>query len=317
VLRHIPWIRRLGFQLTAASAAVTVAIAGTLGYLGVRAQERQLVAVVVRGAALLSDSIKGSTHQHMLEDRRTEAYATMAAIGAQPGIEGVRIFNKEGKITYSTHPAEVGTSVDTRAESCFACHARGRPLERLAVASRSRIYRAATGHRVLGMVTPIYNEPSCSTAACHAHPASQRVLGVVDVGLSLAETDDGLAVLRRTTLATVVLGVTALGLGIGLLTRRLVLRPLAAVLRGTRRVADGNLEEPIAVLDAGEMGALAASFNAMTVSLREARTEIRGFMDGLEHEVEQRTADLRQAQAALVQSEKLASLGRMAASVAH
>lgn len=58
MLSQIPWHRRLGFQLTAASVAVTVAIAAALGALGVRAQERQLVAIVVRGAALLSDTIK-------------------------------------------------------------------------------------------------------------------------------------------------------------------------------------------------------------------------------------------------------------------
>jgi two-component system NtrC family sensor kinase len=317
VLSQVPWHRRLGFRLIAADVAVTVAVAAALGQLGARAQERQLVAIVVRGAALLSDTIKSSTHQHMLEDHRPEAYATMAAVGAQPGIEGVRIFNKEGRITYSTHPAEVGTSVDKRAESCYACHAQGQPLERLAVASRSRIYRAAGGHRVLGMVTPIYNDPSCSTAACHAHPASQRVLGVVDVGISLAETDGQIETIRRTMAAAMLLGMTVLALSVGLLAHRLVLRPVKAVVKGTQRVAHGDLDHRIEVLDRGEIGVLAQSFNDMTEALRDAQAEIRGLLEGLERQVDERTADLRQAQAALVQSEKLGSLGRMAASVAH
>jgi hypothetical protein len=43
---------------------------------------------------------------------------------------------------------------------------------------------SADGVRTLNMVTPIYNEPACSNAACHAHPVEVRVLGVLDVALS-------------------------------------------------------------------------------------------------------------------------------------
>ena len=67
--------------------------------------------------------------------------------------------------------------------------------------SFSGVVYSKDGHRVLAMVTPIYNEASCSSAACHAHPPSQRVLGVVDVGISLAEADAELAELQRSTLS--------------------------------------------------------------------------------------------------------------------
>jgi len=55
----------------------------------------------------------------------------------------------------------------------------------------------------------------------------------------------------------------------------------------------------------------------MTRSLRRANDELHRLQHGLEHQVEERTADLRRAQAALVQSEKLSSLGRLSASIAH
>jgi two-component system NtrC family sensor kinase len=67
----------------------------------------------------------------------------------------------------------------------------------------------------------------------------------------------------------------------------------------------------------GELGLLAASFNDMTRSLRRTKEELRALQVGLEHQVEERTSDLRAAQAALVQSEKLSSLGRLSASIAH
>jgi len=53
------------------------------------------------------------------------------------------------------------------------------------------------------MITPIYNEPSCSTAACHAHPARQSVLGVLDVALDLRPADRLIAAARRRVVVTI------------------------------------------------------------------------------------------------------------------
>jgi two-component system, NtrC family, sensor kinase len=315
---QVRWQRRVSLRLTVLIVVVVATTGGALVALGLRTQQRHVVGEVVRGAALLSDTIKNSTHQHMLEDRRQDAYSMMQAIGRQEGIEKVRIFNKEGRITFSTHPGETGTQVDKRAESCDACHAAGQPIVRLSVPSRSRIYRA-DGHRILGMVTPIYNEASCASAACHAHPESQRVLGVVDVGISLAEIDRGLRGLGRQTALAAALGLLVLAAGVGFVARRIVTRPVGELMHATRRIAEGDLEHriPLRPAEDDEIGLLARSFNGMTDSLARARAEIRELMEGLETKVEQRTVALRDAQAQLAQSEKLASLGRMAASIAH
>ena len=53
------------------------------------------------------------------------------------------------------------------------------------------------GQRVLGIITPIENQPGCSNADCHAHPAEQKVLGVLDTNLSLAKADAQLAQTTR------------------------------------------------------------------------------------------------------------------------
>jgi two-component system NtrC family sensor kinase len=53
---------------------------------------------------------------------------------------------------------------------------------------------------VLGVITPIENKPECSNAACHAHPASVQILGVLDTNLSLEKVDVSLAQERRTML---------------------------------------------------------------------------------------------------------------------
>ncbi len=96
-------------------------------------------------------------------------------------------------ISYSTEPTEVSHLVDKRAEACYGCHSQSQPLTHLNRPDRFRIYRNPGGERVLGIITPIENQSSCSNAACHAHPASQQVLGVLDANLSLATADAQIA----------------------------------------------------------------------------------------------------------------------------
>jgi two-component system NtrC family sensor kinase len=312
----IKWSSRLSVKLPAVIAVIIVVVLGSLVIVAVGVQRRHLTTEVVRSAALFSDTIKSSTYHFMLEDRRDEVYRIMETIGGQGGVERVRIFNKDGHITFSTDRSETGGQVDKRAESCYACHATDQPIARLALTSRSRIYRH-NGDRILGMVTPIYNEASCTNASCHFHKPSQRVLGVVDIGLSLAEIDRGLLSLERRMLALSSAVVAGLVLIVAVAARRVVVRPVTQLLAATERVAEGDLEQRMSVRSADEIGALAASFNHMTESLRRAQSEIRELMDGLERQVEDRTAALRSAQRRLVQSEKLASLGKLAASIAH
>ncbi len=282
--RPIAWWKRLSVRFSALIAVVTLTVLGTFVLAAVRVQRDHLTHEVVRSAALFSDTIKSSTYHFMLENRRAEAYRIMETIGRQEGVERVRIFNKDGQITFSTDRAETGRLVDKRAESCYACHASDQPIVRLALSSRSRIY-PHDGDRTLGMVTPIYNERSCSNASCHAHPESQRVLGVVDIGLSLAEVDAGMARLERRTLLLSLLALLGVAGLVGLVARRFVVKPVSQLLEGTREMAGGELEHEIPVRSGDEIGVLATSFNHMTRSLRQAREEIRRLMEGLERQV--------------------------------
>jgi two-component system NtrC family sensor kinase len=314
---HVKWSNRLSVKLTAVMVLLTLATVATFGVLGSRMARLHLIDEVVHSAALLSDTIKRSTYLHMLDDERETVYGMMTSIGRQEGIEKVRMFNKEGYVTFSTELAEIGTLVDKRAESCYACHAADQPIVRLEVPSRSRIYVGPAGHRILGMVTPIYNEESCYAAPCHVHPAARRVLGVVDVDLSLAEIDRGIERLQQGMVALSGATVLALAAIVYFATRRFVVRPVGHLVEGTQKITKGNLAHEIPVETEDEIGVLARSFNGMTRFLRAARKEIGDLMENLERQVEERTADLKATQGQLIQSEKMASLGKLSASIAH
>ena len=172
---------------------VMLGIFGLLGYLNIRLHRQHLEAATLASAERVSDVIKRSTSYYMLRNNREGLYHSIATMADEPGMVRVRIFDREGNISYSSEPSEVGHAVDKSAEACYGCHAQSQSLEHLNRPDRFRIYRDASGQRILGVITPIENQPSCSNAVCHAHPASQKILGVLDTNLSLAKTDAQLA----------------------------------------------------------------------------------------------------------------------------
>jgi two-component system NtrC family sensor kinase len=104
---------------------------------------------------------------------------------------------------------------------------------------------------------------------------------------------------------------------VSLLVNRFVYVPLRDLEAGAKRLASGNLAQAIPVRGADEFGQLAGSFNAMTAALRESQAELRDAARTLEQKVEERTKQLRAAEAEAAQHEKLAAVGLLAAGVAH
>jgi two-component system NtrC family sensor kinase len=308
---------RLSIKLMIVVGTASLLCMGAFAWLSITTQRNRLIAQVIQGASQFSDTVKRSTRHAMLENKWEMAHNIMESIGKQEGVAKVRIFNKEGMILFSTEPMETGKVVDKQAESCYACHAAEQPLERLMLPERSRIFRAQAGGRILGMITPIYNEPGCSANSCHAHLPVKRVLGVLDIGLSLTRVDTEVAAMTRKTVIFAG-GMTLFIMSIlGFLLQRSVIRPVRDLVKGQQRVARGDLDYLIPVHTEDEIGSLAVSFNTMTSALQRTRAELAMLVETLEERVEERTKALQEAQAQLIQSEKLASLGKLSASIAH
>ena len=311
----IPWRHRLSTRLLMLPALLfVVSVAAYVGF--ERTMRQALMDQALAGSALFAETVISATRHAMLEDRRPDAYEIMRAIGRQPGIDLVRVFNKDGRITFSSVAGEEGVVLDRTEESCRPCHEGARTLTVLGLAQASRVV-VSNGHRALHLITPIHGEPRCATSACHQHAPGGQVLGVQEVLVSLEEADRRQAQVRWFGLGGSLLGVLLLGGALVGFARRRVVSPVSALLEGTRRVARDQLDLEIRVDDRGELGVLAASFNEMTRALRRVEGDLKALNLELEQKVEERTADLRRAQAALVQTEKLSSLGQLSASIAH
>jgi len=282
-----------------------------------RLEQRHLESLVSLSAQRVADVVHFSAWQAMLRNDQQMLYTMIRDIGREPGIRRLRIINEVGLVRYSTDSAEIGTMVDKQAEACYACHAQAQPLARLQRKDRTRIFHSEGGHRVLAVILPIENHPDCSSAACHAHPPSRRILGVIDAHLSLDAVDEQLAEHRAQ-----MYGFTAAAAVFGCLMATLfvwffVHRPVHDLVLGTMRLASGDLSCRIHVHSRDELGALAVSFNDMAEDLEKTHRELTEWADTLEVRVREKTAELEAAQKSLIHTEKMASLGRLAATVAH
>jgi two-component system NtrC family sensor kinase len=177
--------RKLGPKLILSLTILIVAISGVSGYLNFRSQRKQLVETMILGADQLSRSITGATWHAMLDDDRKAAYEIMRVIADKQGVDRIRMFNREGRLVFSTDAREQPVATSMSNEVCASCHSQGAIKNRPTEDSRVRYATSPDGMKTINMVAPIYNEPSCSNASCHAHQASTKVLGVVDVALRL------------------------------------------------------------------------------------------------------------------------------------
>src|SRR5579863_3454383 len=110
-----------------------------LGYVNVRLHRKHLEEMTLLSAERVSDIIKRSTTEYMLRNDREGLHHAIHTMADEPGMVKIRIFDQEGRITYTTDPEERDHVVDKRAEACYACHAQSQPLARLNRPDRFRI----------------------------------------------------------------------------------------------------------------------------------------------------------------------------------
>ena len=290
---------------------------GVIGWQHTRLHRRDLEERTFASTERISETIKRSARYSMLNNHKDEVYHIITTIGAQPGIGRIRIYNEQGRISFSTDEHEVGTFVDKKVEACVSCHASEKPLTRLNRPDRLRIFRNEKGERLAGLINPIENEPGCWNAECHAHPASQQVLGVLDVTVPLASLDETIERGAERMVAGTVAGISAVSLLAGVLTWFVVQKPVTRLVRGTQRVASGDLEAKIPIESRDELGVLAQSFNQMTEDLRHAHEEVSDWTRQLETRVEEKTAELKKVHQQMLHVERMTSIGKLAAIVAH
>jgi len=304
-------------KLTIGISLILLVFMVFFAYINIATLKTMLMEAAISDADKLSETIIKSTHYEMLEDNRKRAYAMIQEVGTLEGVEYIRMINKSGTITFSTDKDEIGRYLDKTEAGCNMCHTSGEPKVQASTMNRSRIFFDKSGRQVVGMAKAIYNEKSCYTSACHFHPPKQRILGVIDIIVSLENMHAMIGTYRNKIIFLTLFLLFSISLAITIFTHRLVNLPVKNLLMQTKRIARGDLDTQVQDVTSDEMGELTDAFNKMTASLKSARIELEEWGKNLEAKVAERTREIKQMQTQLIRSEKLVSLGRLVAGITH
>ncbi|HJV67463.1 MAG TPA: cytochrome C [Geomonas sp.] len=196
--------------------------------------------VVIKDAVGKADNLAGivlkSTRFAMMKSDRELNSAIISNIGEQKGVQHVRIFNSKGVVAFSSKPEEVNHQVDKKAEGCVMCHQGKVPLTTLGSMQKARTFQNAAGTEVIAITAPIYNDPECANAACHFHPANQKVLGTLDIGLSHEATLSALTSIKLQMICFSVLTLLLTVAGVIALLKIIVLVPLRKLQKFTEKM---------------------------------------------------------------------------------
>lgn len=223
-------------------------------YFNIQSQKTKIMENIVAGTNRLSATIKLGTHYAMMLNSRDDIDQIINNIAKLKEIENIRIYNKLGQIKFSNRVAEKESVTNIKAEACDICHHSDPPLTTLELSERTRIFNSTEGYRMLGIIEPIVNEPGCSTGECHVHPEDKKILGAIDVVVSLADTDKDIFAIERQmiTLALFVFIISSAIIFIFVL--KFVNEPVKRLIDGTRRIAGGDCSGRVEIYQDDEMG---------------------------------------------------------------
>lgn len=310
------FFQSLGFRLLVPLFLIGGAVLSVHAVVSFRSTKDDFLSFARGNVDRTSELIKRATHDGMLLNRKIDVLAMLAQLAEGPEIAAIRVYDQEGRIVMSAREEEIGNRIARDSDTCLSCHPRSDPQEFVGLKRR---HVANVGHepQVLRHLSVIENSPACATAACHAHPADQRVLGILDLEMSMAPLDEAIRTSQAQFLWTTLILTVVVGVVVAVVIRRLVQRPVDQLSEGTRRIADGDLATRIQVGGRHELARLAAAFNHMAGDLQAARLEVTQWSQRLEEKVVEKTEELSRVQRQVLHMEKMASLGKLSATVAH
>jgi two-component system NtrC family sensor kinase len=259
----------------------------------------------------------------MLTNDKGALQNTLDIINTLPGIEDVNMYDTNDNIVYS--PASTGPGHNN--PNCKECHSdlgtmfprKEKSFRIINMDSECTMNQKGYDSRLLLIRSPILNEKSCYTSACHAHNESDEVLGSFVIRLPLEELDS--AVKKSSTSFFVFAAMITILLLTSLMffLRRNIKSPLNEIISASEAVSKGDRSTRLEIKrkDVRDIRMVSEAFNEMLDNLQAANLELQNWSHQLEYKVQRKTAELSEMQNELIHVERIASLGKLSSSVAH
>jgi signal transduction histidine kinase len=256
---------------------------GVAPWSAIETQEHQLMLGSEEHLQILQEVLK-TLVANMQDGNHHPIQNLLEAIGAHGDIKTVRIFDTDGVVHFSSDPAEVGTRLSAS------------EMRRYQGLADPVIVTREGGDVTQAVLQPLFNSPACFKC----HPAEHKVVGMLQLSVSLRELHQQVAGLRRSAFAATLISLGVVVLGVWLALTLLVDQPLQRLVALMGQAERGDLSVRADVPNSDELGQLARHFNDMVTKLQAAQAELE-----------------RYHQEQLARADRLATIGEMAAAIAH
>jgi signal transduction histidine kinase len=265
--------------------AVSAILAVTIGlgtWINIRYQRNQMEAALEDNVLIISNTIERSLASAMLDGKSKEVQHILEAVGKYHNIREVKIFSPHGVILKSSKPWMIGRMIDPVTRRWFVADRLQKPIKR-------------REEGIFSVLFPIRNEARCA----HCHGTRIKMNGVLAVDVSMSQVQRKMGELSK-TMCLWAFGVTAiLAVSLSLFLTHLVTNPIKN-LTTTMEDAERGLDARVEVKSTDDIGRLGEAFNSLLSKLESARRSVDRY-----HYEQMKRAD------------RLASIGEMAAGIAH
>lgn len=268
--------------------------------------------------------VESSVYQAMLKNDKQLMFNTMKVINDLSGIEDINLYNAQDKPVIYINDT---TSYKHGNPDCRSCHT---DFETMFPRDESSIQivnfdkagnmsSKGSNYRVLIMRTPIFNQPACYTAECHAHSREDVVLGSMILRLPI----NNLYNTKSKAIIELFL-FTLLASGMILLiliyySKTKIKAPLNRLVAASDQIILGNLDARVEMQDIQleDITKVSKAFNSMMDHIEKVNLELQNWSKQLEYRVQKKSKELSLIQDELIHIERMASLGKLSSSVAH
>lgn len=278
--------KSIRFKLTFISLLAVFFITTLIVYSDVRDTETRLINTQKEKAVLMSDIIKQSIMLLMLENKWKEAQILIEDLTkSNPELEEVRIFHPlTGRIIVSADKKDIGKQIYSEDWNNFV----NKKNEPFVIKKKDTIFATR--------VSTIDNKPACY----RCHPQEQKVLGVLDVEVSLLVAQKSILEATYRHFTGLIIGFVVITIIFLISGELLISRPLMRLTGVMKTVESGDLSVRAKHFSQDELGYLALAFNNMIDALESAQTTVAYcHKQQMEH------------------AAKLASLGQIVSGIAH